>query len=399
MAHPTRQESLFALAGLFLAALALRPQLVGIGPLLPEIQDDLAVSHGVAGLLGAIPVLCMGLFAPPAALLAGRLGARNAIALCIALIAAFGLGRALVPSAEGLILLTFGVGAGMGLAGALLPVAVKQRFRDRPAFGTGVYATAIQLGSAVSAAVAVPLAQATIGWRGALIVFSIFTAGLVVAWLLLMPGDPKEDRATAGPPRLPWRSRTAWLLVALFALLSIVYYGFNAWLPASYLERGWEQGSTGNLLAVLNAAALPASLILPFAADRIGSRRRYLAVAAAVLTAAAAGVVLLPDGGWLWVIIFGAAMGTLFPLILTLPLDVADRPAEVGAVAGLMLGAGYSLSAVSPVGLGLVRDATGSFSASLWLVVASGALLFLLTLLVSPDRLRSGISRQAAISP
>ena len=68
-------------------------------------------------------------------------------------------------------------------------------------------------------------------------------------------------------------------------------------------------------------------------------------------------------------------------------------------MAGLMLGAGYSLSAVSPVGLGLVRDATGSFSASLWLVVASGALLFLLTLLVSPDRLRSGISRQAAISP
>ena len=52
------------LAALFLAALALRPQLVGVGPLLPEIEDDLGVSHAVAGLLGTIPVLCMGVFAP-----------------------------------------------------------------------------------------------------------------------------------------------------------------------------------------------------------------------------------------------------------------------------------------------------------------------------------------------
>src|SRR5262245_64076604 len=52
------------LAGLFLVALTLRPQIVGIGPLLPEIQDDLDTTHAVVGLLATIPVLCMGLFAP-----------------------------------------------------------------------------------------------------------------------------------------------------------------------------------------------------------------------------------------------------------------------------------------------------------------------------------------------
>jgi CP family cyanate transporter-like MFS transporter len=50
------------LAGLFLAGLALRPQIVGVGPLIPAIQDDLDISHAVAGLLGTIPVLCMGVF-------------------------------------------------------------------------------------------------------------------------------------------------------------------------------------------------------------------------------------------------------------------------------------------------------------------------------------------------
>ena len=79
------------LVALFLAAVALRPQLVGIGPLLPSIQKDLGVSHAVAGLLGTIPVLCMGLFAPPAPYLSGRIGTRNAIAVALALIGAFGL--------------------------------------------------------------------------------------------------------------------------------------------------------------------------------------------------------------------------------------------------------------------------------------------------------------------
>ena len=130
------------LVALFLAALALRPQLVGVGPLLPSIQDDLGVSHAVAGLLGTIPVLCMGLFAPPAPYLSGRIGSRHAIAAALALIGSFGVVRALAPGAVGVILLTFPIGIGMGLAGALLPVAVKERFADRPGFATGVYTSA-----------------------------------------------------------------------------------------------------------------------------------------------------------------------------------------------------------------------------------------------------------------
>ncbi|MDO8483664.1 MAG: hypothetical protein Q7S35_01825, partial [Candidatus Limnocylindrales bacterium] len=60
----TARVPLTVVAGLFLATLALRPQLLAIGPLLPLIRDDLHLSASVAGLLTTIPVLCMGLFAP-----------------------------------------------------------------------------------------------------------------------------------------------------------------------------------------------------------------------------------------------------------------------------------------------------------------------------------------------
>src|SRR6187455_84517 len=101
------------LAGLFLVALTLRPQIVGVGPLLPEIQNGLDTTHAVVGLLATIPVLCMGLFAPPAAYLSARLGSRHALAAALALIGVFGIARAFVPGVVLLILLTIPVGIGM----------------------------------------------------------------------------------------------------------------------------------------------------------------------------------------------------------------------------------------------------------------------------------------------
>ena len=86
---PTLRHRLPVLAGLLIVTLALRPQIIGIGPLVPAIRSDLGISHGVAGLLGTIPVLCMGLFAPFGPTVARRLGPRRAIAACVAAIAAF----------------------------------------------------------------------------------------------------------------------------------------------------------------------------------------------------------------------------------------------------------------------------------------------------------------------
>ena len=77
-------------------------QIVGVGPLIPAIQDDLDISHAVAGLLGTIPVLCMGVFALPAPAADARATAsRLAIAACLALIGVFGVARAAAPGAAG----------------------------------------------------------------------------------------------------------------------------------------------------------------------------------------------------------------------------------------------------------------------------------------------------------
>jgi CP family cyanate transporter-like MFS transporter len=384
------------LAALFLSALALRPQIVGVSPLLPEIQDELSISHAVAGLLGTIPVLCMGLFAPPAPLLGGRLGSRNAVALCLVLIAVFGIARALTPSAAAVIVLTIGVGVGMGFAGALMPVFVKERFPDRPAFATGVYATGINVGSAASSALAVPVANAVWGWRASLVVFSVATALIAALWLFQTRLEPGHRRSTERIPRLPLRSGVAWFLVLPFGLLGIAYYGLNAWLPDSYVERGWDESTAGGLLSAYHFCALPGSLLISSLADHIGSRRTWFVTSGLLMLGGALGIVLLPGGAWLWVSAIGISNGALFALLMTLSLDVADRPSQVGAVAGLMLGAGYCIAATAPFLLGAVRDVTGSFTASLWLVVGVCAAVLAASLFLTPERLRRGVPAAGA---
>jgi MFS transporter, CP family, cyanate transporter len=379
-----------ALLALFLAALALRPQIVGAGPLFPAIEDDLDTSHAVVGLLGTIPVLCMGVFAPPAAFLSRRVGTRAAFAVALALIGVFGCARAAAPGAWLVVLLTWPIGVGMGLAGALAPVAVKERFADRPATATGGYTTGIQLGSALSSALAVPLALWLGGWRAALGVFSAATCLLLVVWLVLMRGEPAHVRAAEQPPRLPWRSPTAWLLVVVFATMASTYYGINAWLADSFVERGWDEDDAGVLLAVLNAFAIPASFVIPWLSDRHGGRRPWLAGMGLLFLLGAAGFVLAPGAAVLWSACAGLASGAMFTLVLTVPLDLEERPDRVGALVGMMLGFGYTIGAVSPLLLGAVRDATGSFTGALWLLVAFSALL-LATVLALPRRHRPAI--------
>jgi MFS transporter, CP family, cyanate transporter len=102
------------------------------------------------------------------------------------------------------------------------------------------------------------------------------------------------------------------------------------------------------------------------------------------------GLVLVPGPGWIWAAVLGISVGPLFPLTMTLPLDAADRPAEVAALAGMMLGLGYTLSAAGPLVLGAIRDASGGFDAVLWVLVGAGALLVLVDSSFSPARLAAG---------
>jgi CP family cyanate transporter-like MFS transporter len=266
----------------------------------------------------------------------------------------------------------------------------------RPALGTGAYAGGIVAGSTLASGLAVPLAGEA-DWRRALVIISLVSIASVVTWFVLV-GVGRGDRVVgAVARRLPWSDATAWLLVVVFGLQSVLFYGVVSWLPNAFVERGWNAVDAGALIGVFNGVGLLTTIGLPLVADRLGSRRIQLLVSSAIAVVALVGVVAAPDLAFAWVSVLGLALGAVFPLVLTLPLDVADEPARVGSVAAMMLLGGYILSSTGPVALGAARDLTGDFGASLWILVGLAVVLVVACIPLSPDRLRRGVHRDAVI--
>ncbi|MEO5704261.1 MAG: MFS transporter [Candidatus Limnocylindrales bacterium] len=391
----TDSRWLAVVAGLVLVGLAFRTQALIIGPLVGQVQADLSMSHAVAGLLGTIPVLCMGLLAPLGPVLAASIGPKFGVAVCAALVAVFGVARAFLPDAATVLLATVGLGVGMALVGPILPMIVRARLPHHPAAGTGAYVVGFVIGGTITAAVAVPLADATGGWRGSFAIVSAFAFASVIAWLWLMPRDEGHVRVAPSRPKLPWRRGSAWLLGAIFGSQSVLFYGCITWLGSVYVERGWSAAQSGSLIALLTGIGLVSTLAVPVLADRIGTRRSQLTIAA-LLSVGGAFIVALTPGEppgslvtYLATTLLGLGIGAYFPLALTLPVDVASDAADAASISAFMLLIGYALAATSPVMLGLVRDATGSFDTVVWILVAISVLMIPLALSLHPARLRS----------
>jgi CP family cyanate transporter-like MFS transporter len=380
-------------AALVLVGLPLRVQILIIGPTVGELQADLAMSHGVAGLLGTIPVLCMGILAPFGPVLAGSIGPRFGAAICVALIGLFGVGRALVPDAGSVLLMTVGIGVGMALVGPILSMVVRGRAPGHPAAATGGYVAGMIIGASIAAAIVVPLGEGMGGWRPAFGLLSSTAAVSVVAWLVLLPSDGGA-RSRPSLPRLPWRRPSAWLFGLVFASQSTLFYGAITWLASAYVEQGWTAGEAATLIAAFNGVGLLTTLATPLLADRFGTRRSQMAMSGVIAVVGSLGVVVTlnePAGSLLAfgaVALLGIGIGAFFPLALTLPVDAARDPAEAASISAFMLLVGYLLSSLAPVALGLVRDATGSFDGVLWIMVGLAAAMVPLGLSLGPRRLR-----------
>src|SRR3954470_24032074 len=80
-------------AALVLVALCLRGPFAAVGPVLDELGSELALSTGELAVVTALPLLCFGLLAPVAPVLAARIGLhRAAVAATAVLLVGVGLG-------------------------------------------------------------------------------------------------------------------------------------------------------------------------------------------------------------------------------------------------------------------------------------------------------------------
>jgi MFS transporter, CP family, cyanate transporter len=375
-----RRPTVYASVAILAAAFNLRIAVVAVGALLDQIRADTGMGATLAGALGAIPFLCMGAFALAGVPLVLHFGARRLIAAALALIVAGTLARSLMPTAGLIVLATIPVGIAIALIGLALPAVIKRSFGMRVGAATGAYVAALSLGAAVAAVTMVPLADALGGWRAAFAVSVIPTVLAWPLWLLLPRQDHAAPSAIAsravarGGRRSGMPSRRGWLLAAVFGLQSMCYAAVINWIAALYIHAGWSASSAALTTAAVSILSVPGALVIPGLSDG-GDRGRWLLGTALTMGAGMLGLALAPTAvAWLWIIVFSIGSGALFPLVLTLPLDLGESDGAVIELTAWMLGFGYFLSATGPLVVGGLYDLTGGFVLPLALLAGFGTL-------------------------
>ena len=214
------------------------------------------------------------------------------------------------------------------------------------------------------------------GWRGAYFSMALFTliVGTVIVTVISRLNGAKTpaniDAAAANKGfKLAKASRTYWTIMAAIFFLSLGLGGLMIHFVPILLDVGFTASAAVKIAGVIGIAVVLGRLLVGFAVDRIFAPR----VAIAILIACISGVLALAFLGT------AAAVPAAFVIGFSVGAEVDLMGYLVARYFGIqaygqIYGRQYSTfliaTGLSPVILGAVRDATGSYTASLWIAAA-----------------------------
>jgi MFS transporter, CP family, cyanate transporter len=352
-------------------ALVLRAPISSLAVVLPEARDNLSLSGPVTSLLTALPVLCfaaVGLWLGPKL---GRFGLHRAAVAVVAVMAVGLLVRAVAPSGAVLLGSTLMVLSAIAVGNVLVPAVAKAHFPDRIALVSAAIGAAI-IGGSTLGALQGGWMESRWGWRAALAGVAVLVGVLVVVWLPLVVHDCKAEPSRRDlTVRQIARVGAVWPLVVCFGLVSAQAYAQLGWYPAILRDAGLSAAEAAAAFAVLTGVGIPTMLSLAALTRLLGDRGTI------VLFAVATGLGWLgllwspTTVTWLWSALIGFGAGS-FAWTLSMLARHTESPSSTAALSSFVQGVGFAFAAVGPFGVGLLHDATGTWTAALWLLVATG---------------------------
>ncbi|WP_240347510.1 MFS transporter [Curtobacterium sp. 24E2] len=395
-------------AAIVLIALNFRGPIVATAPVIGDVRLDLGLTSTIAGLLTTIPVLCFALATPFASWVIAKADPERAVSLSLVIVLAGTVVRSM-PSSAALLIGTAVIGIGITIGNVVIPVVIRRDTSpERVGLVTGVYTSALNVGSMITSLATAPLA-ALWGWPIAIAVWAVFAViagfawtyavGARAAWRRPVRSDDDEPlpitgpidqvldtgairtiragraaaaaAATAAEPVRPARRLITWGLTLAFGGQAFSYYALTAWIPTLlHDEIGFSKASSGASSSVFQILAVVGALGVPL----LAAKWRPAAIIALVGTlwlAMPLGLLFAPQLWLLWSVLGGAAQGGGITVIFIVIVRIVSSDADARRMSAFVQGGGYLIGSAGPLVAGALHGATGDWTAPLLVVLVS----------------------------
>lgn len=368
----------------------------GFGLLLPTMRADLDVSYAAMGSIATASFLGHMASAFLSGAIAVRLGMRPVLVTALALtgLATIATSASSSVVTAGLSQLVVGIGTG-GTVVAANGLVAAWFSRPRRGLATGISVGGSGVGM-LSAGLALPmvLAAGPGAWRSGWVVLGVPSLVAAALAFLVVREVPRErgarpaDRSAAAPGAEPLLTRAAvyrqpalWWLAALCALWAAAQITFITFFAAAGVSSGLDAVGVGQLWVAVGGLSSLSCVVWGFVSDRLG-RMRTLTVVFVLQGSACVALGMAAGPAWFLgaAVLFGAGGAATPALANATAADIVGprlTPAAIG-----MLGPAFGLGlGIGPPVAGLLRDATGSFTAPSLAAAGVLALAALLALL------------------
>lgn len=346
------------------------------GLIVPPMRESLGLSYQQAGMLGTVTALGYLCLVMVAGLAAGRFGGRNTVLLGVALVTVGFAGLSVASDYRVLLLLMALLGFGTAFGYTPLVSLLSSWFPERRGAVIGMLNGGVGAGMLV-AGMLVPLAPAVFGdagWRVTWAAFAVGGALVLIAVLAFLRNPPVPATGTEEAPARDraavFRNRHVITVGLIYGVLGTTYIVQVVFMYSYALESGIPSVVAGRLAALMGALGIFSGLLWGWLSDRIG-RGTALLLSKALYLAGMTIPVLSPTlaGFAAHYVILGVAVTGVFTSVLaasTEHVGAREAPLAVSFVTVFMAAGQLA----GPAAAGVVIDWTGDFRLTFGLCAA-----------------------------
>lgn len=378
---PTNWLLFFAIV---LVSFCLRPSITSVGPLIPEIREDLNLSNSWAGFLTTLPLLAFATFSLFSSAIGKRLGYVRAILLGLVILAV----GILIRVQGGVFLLYFGTaltGVGIVICNVLIIPLIKDKLPHKIGLMTSAYTTGLSLFAAVGTGISIPLAL-EFGWRGSLLSWIVLVVLTIVIWI----PHVKKNKIVAEEEMEPkgsnvWKSKLAWQVSMFMGLQSFIFFTLITWLPELLIEKGLSSGRAGLVVMLMQIVGLVGTFLAPLVAVRFKEQTK-LSMALGVAYVLGFATLFLDTMVivYLGLGLIGFSLGASISMAYML-IGLRTTGRTTADLSGMSQSTGYYLASIGPLLVGILFDISVNWNLFILIMMGSAALFTFLGSKVGRD--------------